>query len=141
MMPIRDKSLYPADWKAISKRIRFERAGGRCEFCGVENGALIIRKTSNSEEYVTVEDSEAYYKELHNNGADYDDKIIKVVLTVAHLDHNPANCDDDNLRALCQRCHNRYDRTFRNGNAAATRARKKADAVKRVGQLLMWGDE
>lgn len=111
MMPIRDKSLYPADWKAISKRIRFERAGGRCEFCGAENAQPHPLTGS------------------------------KVVLTVAHLDHNPANCADDNLRALCQRCHNRYDRSFRNGNAAATRARKKADAVKRVGQLLMWGDE
>lgn len=32
-----------------------------------------------------------------------------VVLTVAHLDHDPTNCDPDNLRALCQRCHNGYD--------------------------------
>lgn len=27
------------------------------------------------------------------------------VLTVDHLDHDPANCDPDNLIALCQRCH------------------------------------
>lgn len=27
------------------------------------------------------------------------------VLTVDHLDHNPANCDRSNLMALCQRCH------------------------------------
>jgi len=27
------------------------------------------------------------------------------VLTVHHLDGNPANCADDNLVALCQRCH------------------------------------
>lgn len=33
----------------------------------------------------------------------------KVVLTVAHLDHQPENCDPANLAALCQRCHNRYD--------------------------------
>lgn len=26
-------------------------------------------------------------------------------LTVHHLDGNPANCDNDNLVALCQRCH------------------------------------
>lgn len=26
-------------------------------------------------------------------------------LTVHHLDGDPANCDDSNLRALCQRCH------------------------------------
>ena len=33
----------------------------------------------------------------------------KVVLTVAHLDHDESNCRDENLRALCQRCHNTYD--------------------------------
>ncbi len=33
----------------------------------------------------------------------------KVVLTIAHLDHTPENCGDDNLRALCQKCHNSYD--------------------------------
>ena len=37
----------------------------------------------------------------------------KVVLTVAHLDHTPENCADDNLAALCQRCHNRYDLPMR----------------------------
>lgn len=27
------------------------------------------------------------------------------VLTVHHLDGDPSNCDPDNIRALCQRCH------------------------------------
>ena len=37
----------------------------------------------------------------------------RIVLTVAHLDHTPENCSLDNLRALCQRCHNRYDEEHR----------------------------
>ena len=32
-----------------------------------------------------------------------------VVLTVAHLDHQPEHNDPSNLRAWCQRCHNTYD--------------------------------
>jgi hypothetical protein len=48
-----------------------------------------------------------------------------VVLTVAHLDHQPENCADDNLKAMCQRCHNRYDQKHRQRNAAATRRGKK----------------
>jgi hypothetical protein len=32
-----------------------------------------------------------------------------VVLTVAHLNHRPEDCSDENLRAACQLCHNRYD--------------------------------
>jgi 5-methylcytosine-specific restriction endonuclease McrA len=37
----------------------------------------------------------------------------KVVLTIAHLDHTPENCDPANLRAWCQRCHNIYDAPMR----------------------------
>lgn len=33
----------------------------------------------------------------------------KVVLTVAHLDHQPENCAPTNLVGLCQRCHNGHD--------------------------------
>lgn len=85
-MPIKDKSIYPPNWKEISRRIRFERAGGKCEWCGAENGAYEQRVT----------------KEGLN-------KIVKIVLTVAHLDHDPTHNDDSNLVALCQACHLRYD--------------------------------
>lgn len=36
----------------------------------------------------------------------------KVVLTIAHLDHDSKNHDvlDDRLAALCQACHLKYDR-------------------------------
>jgi len=35
--------------------------------------------------------------------------LTRIILTVAHLDRNPANNDRDNLAALCQRCHLRHD--------------------------------
>lgn len=44
-----------------------------------------------------------------------------VVLTIAHLDHNPTNNDPSNLRAWCQKCHNTYDARQR---AANNKARK-----------------
>ena len=46
----------------------------------------------------------------------------KVVLTIAHLDHTPENCDDENLRAWCQRCHLTYDAPMK---AARRKAKKK----------------
>jgi len=55
-------------------------AGWKCEFCGAENS-----------------------KPHPITGS-------KVVLTVAHLDHNPSNNNRSNLRALCQRCHLAYDK-------------------------------
>jgi hypothetical protein len=45
-------------------------------------------------------------------------------LTVHHLDHNPANCDPDNLIALCCVCHLRADAMWHARNAAITRASK-----------------
>lgn len=42
-----------------------------------------------------------------------------------HMDQYPENCADENLRALCQRCHNRYDVKHRRKNAAQTLRRAK----------------
>jgi 5-methylcytosine-specific restriction endonuclease McrA len=90
------RELYPRGWKAISLRIR-ERDGWRCKFCGAENG-----------------------KPHPVTGS-------IVVLTVAHLsDPDPMNCADDNLAALCQRCHLAHDREHHKRNAARTRHARKA---------------
>lgn len=99
-MPMQ-RALYPPDWPVISARIR-GRAGNRCEWpgCGLENGAI-------------VEGSRGPYR---------------VVLTVAHLDHDPANCNPSNLRAWCQPHHLRYDARQHARNAAATRRRRQLDA-------------
>jgi glutamine amidotransferase-like uncharacterized protein len=48
----------------------------------------------------------------------------KVVLTVAHLNHEPSDCREVNLRAYCQRCHLRYDNEHHIKNARATRRAK-----------------
>lgn len=58
-----------------------------------------------------------------NNG-DHPETGGFVVLTIAHMDHNPLHNGDDNLRALCQRCHNKWDAPHRKVNAAKTRRAK-----------------
>ena len=42
-MPIRRelRPLYPAHWRELSRRVRFERAGGACEGCGRPHGRTI----------------------------------------------------------------------------------------------------
>ena len=72
-----------------------EREQNKCAFCGAEN-----------------------YKPHPITGS-------KVVLTVAHLDHNGQNVEDENLRALCQKCHLTYDAKHHAKNAAVTRRNKK----------------
>lgn len=49
----------------------------------------------------------------------------KVILTIAHLDHNPSNNDHENLRCWCQKCHLNYDREHHLENAKKTREVKK----------------
>jgi len=55
------------------------------------------------------------------------------VVTVAHLDHNPANCADENLRCLCSVCHLRYD-AKQHALASLTR---KARALRAAGQVTL----
>jgi hypothetical protein len=61
----------------------------------------------------------------------------RVVLTVAHLDHDTRNNDLLNLRAMYQRCHLRYDVEHHRRNAAQTRRRRMIES----GQLELIGDD
>jgi len=91
-MPIspENKARYPKDWPEISRRIRFYRAGGQCE--RIINGERCAAR----------------------HGEPHPMTGSNVILTVAHLDHTPENCADDNLQAMCQRCHLRYDQHHHN---------------------------
>lgn len=131
-MPIKDKSKYPPDWKAISKRIR-ERDGQRCKWCGVANYAVGARDRFgewHDEDSIHCMNSGCG---IHLFGEDFP-KIIKIVLTVAHIDHDTANNADDNLAALCQKCHLTHDAKFHVANARGTRIEKKRAAIRATGQ-------
>lgn len=110
-MPIRpeNRDRYPKDWPQISLRIRTVRAGGQCE-CEGECG----RGTHGTHRCTNRNGGRAY-----GTGS-------RVVLTVAHLDHTPEHCDDDNLKAMCQGCHLHYDRDHHRQTAARTRMQGKA---------------
>lgn len=127
---MRNRDRYPDDWEAISLRIR-QRGNWCCEWCGVRNGAYGFRGDDGEFHEVPVEWAET----LANDGV----KMIKIVLTVAHLGapkpdgspgdvHDKMDCRDDNLAALCQRCHLNYDRYEHLINAAKTRRAKKIAA-------------
>lgn len=124
-MPIRpeNRKRYPPDWKAVSKRIRFGRAKGRCECegeCGNDHGRDIAHHGQPSRWPLRRKRCVAVNKRLNPVTGSH------VVLTVAHLDHVPENCADDNLRAMCQRCHLAYDRDH-HAETRAANARKKLE--------------
>lgn len=91
-MPIRPemKDKYPRNWRAISWVIRALRAGWRCE---------------GSPRYPGCRAAHGKPHPITGNA---------VCLTVAHLNHNPADCRPDNLRAMCNRCHLVYDAPHHN---------------------------
>lgn len=113
-MPV-DRSRYPVNWDAISRRIRFDRAQNHCEWCGAEN-----------------------YQPHPDTGS-------KVILTVAHLGtphpdgtpgdkHDKLDVRDENLAALCQRCHLNYDRDEHLQN----RYRRQRERQEAAGQLRLF---
>jgi len=121
-VPIRpeNRARYLPTWKAISRWVRFGRAGGWCEClgeCGREHPGHPGRCDN-----------------LH--GLPAWDTGATVVLTTAHLDHDPGNSVTSNLRAMCQGCHLHYDRDHHVATRAATiRAEREA-----AGQLSIGGE-
>jgi hypothetical protein len=113
-MPI-DYKKYPPNWKSEIVPKIIQRSNNKCEICGVKNGAEL---TSIK---MWIKDGSRYkYKTLWlSNKQDvirlsnyfWESKKVKVVLTIAHLDHDETNWDvtDDRLKAMCQMCHLNYD--------------------------------
>lgn len=130
-MPIKpeNKARYPANWKEICAAI-LERANHCCEQCRVKNHDRIARGDGRFADTYMTNDAYVY---CANTGesmgqvrmSDYEVKnMVDIVLTIAHLDHIPENCEPDNLKALCQRCHLRYDAKHHAETAKATRRAK-----------------
>lgn len=103
-MPMQ-RDLYPDDWEAIALAVK-EAADWHCQVC----------------------EKQCYRPTDEVQGA----KDARLILTVAHLDHDPPNCVTENLMAMCSVCHNRYDAPMR----ASRRQAKKAEASNQTSFLF-----
>jgi hypothetical protein len=139
-MPM-DRARYPENWEEISQRIR-DREGNRCKWCGVFNGSIGYREAGGKfvQMYASWDEVDNQADALTLDGI----KLVTIVLTVAHLGtphadgapgdkHDKMDVRDENLAALCQRCHLMYDLKDHVRNAAETRRRRKIEA----GQMVM----
>lgn len=90
--------LYPRDWFTRIRPAILARGRNRCEQCGVENGAWGYR------------DEYGAFHALPEGGEVETAKPFKVVLTIAHLNHDVSDNRPENLAALCCRCHILHDR-------------------------------
>lgn len=82
-MPMQ-RDLYPDNWEEIALDAKVA-ANWTCQRCGVRRGD----------------------RQINRRG-----RLAKVVLTVAHLNHDPWNPDAE-LEVLCWSCHAKYDATQR----------------------------
>jgi len=113
-MPI-DYNDYPANWLTEIRPRILARDKHRCKFCNVPNQLVIKRlkgtawrKPCGTEwdmVHSSIRSGYSYSGALRYHG------FTKVVLTIAHLDHDHTNTSDRNLAALCQRCHLKHDGT------------------------------
>lgn len=128
-MPIKpeNRAKYPADWKQIRARI-LERAGHRCEQCRAVNHQVVVRHVDSyldADGYVW--DSVTGESRGMSRDSDYPgQRMVRIVLTIAHLDGQLVDHSDANLRCLCQRCHLALDHAQHVASGRDTRAARRA---------------
>ncbi len=113
-MPINYKD-YPGNWKTeivsrILNRDKFE-----CKFCGLRNREVIKRSPDGTYTRPSTQQWDMIYNKCRYGDYSLSQSIkfhgfTRIILTVAHLDHDHNNSVDENLAALCQRCHLHHDR-------------------------------
>lgn len=130
-MPIRRELrwFYPIDWPLISRRVRFERARGRCEACDRPHAALLTQLPDGR----WWDETTGRWRDDAGRPAAWPDIVEftaaatrRFFLGTAHLDHDPQNSNLRNLRALCQRCHLRHDRDEHLRRRRRNRLRRRA---------------
>lgn len=131
-----DRSKYPPNWEEIAREVK-DRAGWKCEECGRP-----CRKPGQTwREFVATLSPDRdwlWYRETYEDvGGEVVEKPGRFVLTTAHIDPDPMNCNPANLKALCPKCHNALDAPMRSRNRKATLKRKKEEA----GQLNLFGEK
>lgn len=121
-MPIRRefRSFYRRPEYLQARELVRERSGDCCEWCNKPNHSYV---------WVAADGTGRWWRESQPP-AQVGVRIIRVVLTTAHLNHDPADNRLENLAFLCQACHLNYDRKQHWAMARRMRAR-------RIGQLWL----
>ena len=127
-------------WR-LARAAALRRSGGRCEGtrelvgnsfvggrCGLAAGQRIRRRSDTRWLWLDVE-------QVLPSATGWDSELA-VQLTVAHLDHDPANHDLANLAVLCRRCHLVHDRAHHDNSRRWRRLR----LCLQHGQTLLFPD-
>jgi hypothetical protein len=130
-MPIRAefRHLYGREWRESTRPRIIARAQNKCEQCAVPNHTEVTRVAGWWFEWLVSwgEGAAARWRDRHgrihwNPNAPPQDvaaRTVRVVLTIAHLNHVAGDDRDENLKALCQWCHLNYDLAHHHETRAA----------------------
>lgn len=138
-MPIKpeNRGRYPADWANHSREAK-ERAGWRCVHpgCGAKQYSVgrWLPEPGGALAWKPHADYAESFQHARQMAAEYsfflfgdgpvprgDAPVIVIVLTTAHLNHDPTDCRPENLAAMCQRHHLQYDQRHHNETAYMSR--------------------
>lgn len=116
-MPPIDYSIYPKNWLSEIRPRIMKRANNTCEFEGCdfkhleEVWSVKYKGRSSWFRDFEVANSQPKSTEIKKGIIIENPKKVKVVLTIAHLNHDESNMDikDEDLMAACQLCHLRFD--------------------------------
>ncbi len=111
-MPI-DYSRYPPNWKSKIRPRILQRENNCCKFCYVKNYELVFHgKIEDGREVYQYADGSVFlypsgklllynYYDVQPISGNPNQKAIKIILTIAHLDHDEDNhnVSDDRLAA------------------------------------------
>jgi hypothetical protein len=130
-MPIRPewRRFYGREWREQVRARILARAGGQCERCGKPDRRIVWTasgRRADGEHWMCWRLSR-YEPWRDQRGRTLPagapppgrSRRVRVILTVAHLNHDPRDNRDTNLAALCQWCHLNYDRPHHRATRAA----------------------
>jgi hypothetical protein len=115
-MPI-DYTKYPKNWLTEIRPRILARDHHCCKKCDIQN-YLIIQRYKGGWRKATVLELDTLHYKIKHGGHNMTTALkylglTKIVLTIAHLDQDITNNVDENLAALCQKCHLQHDSNYR----------------------------
>lgn len=103
---MKNKHRYPENWSDVIRPAILKRDNFKCDGCGVKHRSTGYYDFSGK----FIECDEFMVKWAKEKGF----KVQKIFLQIAHLDQDPSNCSEDNLKSKCPKCHLNFDRAFNN---------------------------
>lgn len=115
---------YGHHWRTRTRPRMLARAGHECEQCAVPDHRIVWRVAGRW----WIPDLRQWFSQdslLPWHWPKGQQRQVAIRLEVCHLDRDPTNQAENNLRTLCQWCHRNYDRPVSVPKARDTRAGQK----------------